>query len=149
MTTHLLGSTILMGLLFVLVLLTASRLSARSEPAEASSGELVPLDQRVSSTVDSPAGLGAIFVVLTLTLGVLTLVAIGGFESMTVTIPNVFVLVSGFIGLLLLGFLFLGSYVVVREHGFGPAQGIAAGLFGLGGALILLIAANLVFGLVG
>jgi hypothetical protein len=96
--------------------------------------------------LDTPAGLGAIFVVLTVTAGLLALTAVGGPADL---LPSAFALIVGMLALLLVGFLFAGTYVVVRQHGLGPAQGLVVGLLGVGSAGILLVAANLVFGFIG
>lgn len=144
MSTHLIGSTVLMALLVVTIFAGVSRIGQREKRDTAA----LPVKQadtpggRVSRAADSPAGLGTIFLVLTLVLGATTLAAIGPASGM---LPNAFAIVMGIVGLLLAGFLFLGTYAVVREYGLGAAHGVAAGLIGLGGAGILLVAANLVF----
>lgn len=145
MSTHLLGSTVLMAVLVVAVFVAISRIDRRGQrtdglPAKRSEAAM----ERAIRTANSPGRLGALFVAGVLVAGALTLAAVGGLSG---TIPNAFVLVVALFGVLFVGFLFVGSYVVVRQHGLGHAQGVAAGLLGVGGAGILLVAANLVFGL--
>lgn len=144
MSTHLIASTALMAVVLGAIYLGMARLGDRQRsvtsalPARRSESAA----GRVSRASDDPAGLGAVFVVLVLALGALTLAAVGALPA---SVPSGFALAVGLLGLLLTGFLFLGTYVVVREHGLGAAQGVAAGLFGVGGLGILLVAANLVF----
>lgn len=146
MSTHLIGSTVLMVLVLGAIYLGIARIDKRqrTETAELPATRSEVVGGRLSQTADDPAELGAIFAVLVLVLGAMTLGVVGGPTAM---LPNPFALVVALMGLLLTGFLFLGTYVVVRQYGLGPAQGLAAGLFLLGGAGILLVAANLVFGI--
>lgn len=147
MSTHLIGSTVLMALLVAGIFVGVTRIGRRHRERQGTGG--VPARRegtradRVSRTVDTPAGLGTIFVVLMLAAGLLTVAAVGGPVG---DLPNAFAMVTALLGLLVTGFLFLGTYVVVRQHGLGPAQGVAAALFGVGGVGILVVAANLVFG---
>ena len=145
MSTHLFGSTVLMALVVAAIFVGIARVDKRQRveteglPATRSERAM----GQATRTADSPARLGALFVVGALFVGVLTLAAVGGAP---VSLPNAFALTVAMVGLLLVGFLFLGSYAVVRQHGLGHAQGVAAGLLLVGGAGILLVAANLVFG---
>ena len=144
MSTHLVVSTVLMVVVLGAIYLGIARLGDRQRSATSALPARRPETAagRISETAGDPVGLGAVFVVIVLALGVLTLAAVGGLPA---GLPSAFVLVVGLLGLLLTGFLFLGTYVVVRQHGLGAAQGVAAGLFGVGGLAILLVAANLVF----
>lgn len=150
MSAHLFGSTVLMALLVVAIFVGVTRVGRRhrrrQESAELPAKRDETAARRVSRTLDTPAGLGAVFVVLVLVAGLSTVAAVGGPLG---SLPNAFALITAFLGLLVTGFLFLGTYVVVRQHGLGQAQGLAAGLFGVGGVGILVIAANLVFNFVG
>lgn len=145
MSTHLIGSTILMVVVLGAIFLGIARLGTRrhTESAELPARRSDAAVGRLAKTADDPAELGAVFVVLTLAVGAVSLAAVGGVSG---SLPGAFAAIVGLIGLLLVGFLFLGTYVVVRQHGLGRAQGVAAGLFGVGGVGILLIAVNLVFG---
>lgn len=144
MSTHLIVSTALMVVVLGAIYLGIARLGERQRSA--TSGLPARRSEtaagRVSRRADDPAGLGAAFVVIVFALGALTLAAVGALPG---GLPSAFGLVVGLLGLVVTGFLFLGTYVVVRQHGLGAAQGVAAGLFGVGGLGILLVAANLVF----
>lgn len=145
MSTHLFGSTVLMALLLMAIFVGLARLGRRQRQGQGSGGLPAKRDEtamgRVSESADNPATLGAIFVVVVLAAGATTVGAVGGAGGL----PNAFAAVTALLGLLVTGFLFLGTYVVVRQHGLGRAQGLAAGLFGVGGVGVLVIAANLVF----
>lgn len=145
MSTHLIGSTVLMVLVLGAIYLGLARIGTRqhAETADLPARRSDAAVGRLSETADDPAELGAIFVVLSLAIGAASLAAVGGPAEM---LPSAFAAIVGLIGLLLVGFLFLGTYVVVRQHGLGRAQGVAAGLFGVGSVGILVVAANLVFG---
>lgn len=146
MSTHLIASTVLMGLVLGAIYLGIARLDRRERQQTSAALPATRSEApagRLSRTADDPAELGAIFVVLVLAVGAVTLVSVGGAPEL---LPGAFSIVVGFLGLLLTGFLFLGTYVVVRQHGLGTAQGVAAGLFGVGSVGILVVAANLVFG---
>lgn len=145
MSTHLIGSTVLMALVLGAIYIGLARIDRRqqTESAELPARRSDAAVGRLSETADDPAELGAIFVVLALAVGGASLAAVGGSSG---TLPSGIGAIVGLIGLLLVGFLFLGTYVVVRQHGLGRAQGVAAGLFGVGGVGVLVVAANLVFG---
>lgn len=146
MSTHLIASTVLMGLVLGAVYLGIARLDSRERGQTAAALPATRSEAtagRLSETADDPAELGAIFVVLVLAVGAVTLVSVGGAPEL---LPAAFGIVVALLGLLVTGFLFLGTYVVVRQHGLGRAQGVAAGLFGVGGVGILVVSANLVFG---
>lgn len=147
MSTHLLLSTVLMVVVLGAIYLGIARLGDRQRSATGGlpARRSEQAADRVSAAADDPAGLGAAFVVLVLAVGALTLGAVGAIPA---SLPGGFAVVVALMGLLLTGFLFLGTYAVVRQHGLGAAQGVAAGLFGVGGLGILFVAANLVFGLV-
>lgn len=147
MSTHLLASTVLMAVVLGAIYLGIARLGDRQRNATGGlpARRSEQAAGRVSAAADDPIELGAVFVVLVLAAGVLTLAAVGALPA---SLPGGFAVVVALMGLLLTGFLFLGTYVVVREHGLGTAQGVAAGLFGVGGLGILLVVGNLVFGFV-
>lgn len=145
MSTHLIASTVLMGLVLGVIYLGIARLDRQERQQTAAALPATRSEAtvgRLSKTADDPAELGAIFVVLVLAVGAVTLVSVGGAPG---RLPGGFGMLVALLGLLVTGFLFLGSYVVVRQHGLGRAQGVAVGLFGVGGVGILVVAANLVF----
>ncbi|WP_254838126.1 hypothetical protein [Natronomonas marina] len=147
MSTHLLGSTVLMGLVFGAIFLALSRIGI----AESTDGgeEGIEPYTGVTGTAESesPMRLGAVFLAIALLVGALSVGVVGGMGTSESLAPSLFGAIVGLFGLLLVGFLFAGSYVLARQHGLGQAHGVATGLFLVGGAGILLIAANLMFGI--
>jgi hypothetical protein len=146
MSTHLLASTVLMAVLILALFVTARRLRTSTPPAPTGGEKPVSSGERLASRLDSPAGQGAMFVALAFAAGALAVASVGGMDGLAALVPNVFVLLIVFLGLMLTGFLFLGSYVTVRQHGFGTAQGLVAGLFVTGIVFVLLVTADLAFG---
>ena len=151
MSTHLLGSTVLMGLVFAAIFYSLSRIGV-TQAGGAEDGTIQPYSGTsgtVASSTASPGRLGAVFLAVTLALGGLSVAVVGGMGASESLVPSLFAAIVALFGLLLVGFLFAGTYVMSRQHGLGQAHGIAAGLFLVGVVGVLLIAANLAFGFVG
>lgn len=141
MVTQTLASTVVMGLLVATIIVAASRYATAPDRADADERES-PAD-RLSASLDDPSFLGGIFVVLALLVAAVTLGSVGALGvtgSMTTTF---FGGVIAVIGLLLVTFLFLGPFVVTRNHGLGDALATVAGVVMLGFALLAVIAARL------
>ncbi len=120
----------------------------REETDEQLPAPLETAGTRTASAADDPAILGGAFVIVALLAGIAVVAAVGGLgvpESLSVSFVGVTMALFG--GIIAL-FLFLGPYVVVRQHGLGNAYGVFAGLSGLGAAFILLLAIQLLFELV-
>ena len=147
MSTHLLGSTVLMGLVFGAIFFALSRIGVTVGTDGAEEGALQPYTGTAGAVEggdESPMQLGAAFLGVALVLGALSVAAVGGMGASESALPGLFGAIVALLGLLLVGFLFAGSYVMTRNHGLGRAHGIAAGLFLVGGAGILLVAVRLV-----
>ena len=153
MSTHLLGSTVLMGLVFGAIFYSLSRIGVSRAEGSTEDGAIQPYagtsPGAVASSAESPGRLGAVFLAVTLVLGGLSVAAVGGMGTSENLVPGLFAAIVGLFGVLLVGFLFAGTYVMSRQHGLGRAHGIAAGLFLVGIVGVLLIAANLAFQFVG
>ncbi len=149
MSTHLLGSTILMGLLFAGIFYALSKLGVQRSAEVADTDAVQPYatgpGERPSSDT-SPQRLGALFVLVTLVLGAISIAIVGGMGTAESLAPSLLGAAVGLLGLLVVGFLFAGSYAMARSHGLGRAHGVAAGLFVAGGAGILVVAINLTTG---
>lgn len=143
-------STVLMGLLVVATAIAVARLGIRREPPASESGD------RYEATVDglrsiaqSPALWAIVFVGCALAVGLLPVLAVGRFgisESLGATFFNV---VYAIIGLLIVGFVFLSAYAGTRQRGLGNAQGVVVGSLAVGMIFLLLVAVQLVVGVVG
>ena len=151
MSTHLLGSTVLMGLVFAAIFYSLSRIGVTRAGGGAEDGTIQPYSGTSGTVASSasPGRLGAMFLAVTLALGGLSVAVVGGMGASESLVPSLFAAIVALFGLLLVGFLFAGTYVMSRQHGLGQAHGVAAGLFLVGVVGILVIAANLAFGFVG
>ncbi|TKX77516.1 hypothetical protein EXE53_26175, partial [Halorubrum sp. SD626R] len=58
-------------------------------------------------------------------------------------------LVYAAVGLLLVGFVFLGAYFSARGRGLGNAHGVAAGSFATGLVFLVVIVVQLLVGIIG
>lgn len=150
MSTHLLGSTVLMGLVFGGMFYALSTLGVERSSEVADTGTVQPYASGAGgprSVADSPRRLGAVFVVVALALGALSVGIVGGMGASEEVVSTLFTAAIALLGLLIVGFLFVGSYTMARQYGFGQAGSLATGLFVVGGAGILLVAVNLTAGL--
>jgi hypothetical protein len=150
MSTHLLGSTVVMGLVFAAIFYALSTVGVTrsAEVADADAVQPYASDPGERGGFGSPRRLGALFVAGTLALGVISVALVGGFGAGEAIAPSLFGVAAGLLGLLVVGSLFGGAYTMARSHGMGQAHGVAAGLLVTGGACILLVAVNLTVGIV-
>lgn len=150
MSTHLIGSTILMGLVFAAIFYALSKIGVQRSAEVADTDAVQPYatgpGERPGEEEWSPQRLGALFLVVTLALGAISVGIVGGLGTAEGLAPSLLGAAFGVIGLLLIGFIFGGSYAMARSHGLGQAHSVAAGLFVAGGAGILVVAINLVTG---
>jgi len=147
MSTHLLGSTVLMGLVFAGIFYALSTFGVQRSAEVADTDAVQPYASGSGDgqgDIESPGRLGAGFLLLTLALGVISVGLVGGMGTAEKLAPSLFGAAVAVLGLLLFGVLFGGTYSMARSHGLGHAHGVAAGLFVLGGAGILLVVANLI-----
>ncbi|WP_209546465.1 hypothetical protein [Halorubrum trapanicum] len=89
------------------------------------------------------------FVGVTVLVGGSILLGVGSFglpEGLAGTLVTVAYLL---VGLLLVGFVFLGAYFATRSRGLGNAHGVAAGTLATGAAFLVLVSAQLLVGVVG
>jgi hypothetical protein len=147
MVTQAFVSAVVMGLLVAAVFVAASRLSRESRIAtEAATPDRYEPGGGLSELSERPDALGFVFVAVALVAGLVTVAAVGGIP---VSLGgNPFSLVMAMLGLLVAAFLFLGPYTIVRQNGLGNAHGIGAGLGGLSVAFLVLVVAQLVYGVV-
>lgn len=147
MVTQAFVSAIVMGLLVVGVFAAATRLNAAaSTTTEGTKIQWYGATSGRTSVSERPDMLGLGFVIVALLAGVITLGAVGGLPMLSGSNP--FGLIMAMLGLLVAAFLFLGPYTVVRQNDLGHALGVAAGIAGLGFAFLVLIIAQLAYGVV-
>lgn len=143
-------STVLMGLLVVVTAIAVARLGIRREPPTRETGDRYEAAvNRLNSLAKSPAVWTVTFIAVALAVGLLPILAVGRFgvsEALGATFFNV---VYAIIGLLIVGFVFLSAYAGTRQRGLGNAQGVVVGSLAVGMLFLLLVALQLVVGVVG
>lgn len=151
MVSLILLSTVLMGLLLVATFVAVARIGGRRGPpqSEESSDGYAAVTSRLSEFVRTPIVWSITFVVVTLGVGVTTVLAVGSFGLPEGTSAMFLGVVFGAIGLLLTGFIFLGAYFGARGRGLGNAHGIAAGSFAAGLVFLVLVVVQLLIGVIG
>jgi hypothetical protein len=148
MVTQAYASTAIMGLLVLAIAVGLSRAANRRTRPEDAEDPDDTAAKRLSAASENPAVLGAVFLLVALLAGLVTVAAVGGFGLPEGTAVSLFSATLAVLGLVVAAFLFLGPYVVTRQHGLGNAHGVAAGITGLGFAFLALVAAQLLIGVV-
>ena len=151
MTSLTLLSTGLMGLLVVATFIAIAEIGGqRTAPAgDESGGSYEAIVASLSEVVRTPVVWAISFVGITLLIGGSILLGVGGFgvpEGMASTLVTLAYLL---VGLLLVGFVFLGAYFATRSRGLGNAHGVAAGTLATGAAFLVLVTAQLLVGVIG
>ncbi|MFA9517685.1 hypothetical protein ACERIT_10790 [Halopenitus sp. H-Gu1] len=143
-------STALMGLLVLAMFIAVGRLARKRTSLTSKEGDRYDrLAATLGSLVRTPVVWTITFLVVAVGLGVLVILSVGSFglpEGLSGTLLNA---VFALVGLLIGGFVFIGAYTATRDRGLGNAQGVAAGSVALGMVLMLVIAIQLVVGIVG
>jgi len=144
-------STALMGLLVVGTFAAVARLgSKRTAPGtEESVDRYTAVTRTLRDVARTPAVWSIAFVVITLGVGGLVVLAVGNFSIAEGLSGSLLAAVYAIVGLLLVGFVFLGAYFGARGRGLGNAHGIAAGSFAAGLTFLVLIAIQLLVGVIG
>ncbi|SDF60764.1 hypothetical protein SAMN04488067_10655 [Halorubrum xinjiangense] len=151
MTSLTLLSTGLMGLLVVATFVAVAEIGAkRVAPGDdEAGGRYEAIVGALGEVARTPVVWAVSFVGITVLVGGSILLGVGSFgipEGLAGTLVNVAYLV---VGLLLVGFVFLGAYFATRSRGLGNAHGVAAGTLATGAAFLVLVTVQLVVGVVG
>jgi hypothetical protein len=139
---QLLASTVLMGVLTAAIVMVL----ANGRPWRSYSPTALPArPENESSVLDRPGTMAVGFILLVFLVGGAVVLLSGGLATMGTAAPSVdmALAVSALIGLLLVGYVVLGSYATARSHGVGYAQALLVGLWAFGLLFILAIAAQL------
>ena len=144
-------STALMGLLVIGTFVAIARIGGRRTPpgADEHADRYSVVVKQLGEIARTPAVWSVTFVVITVGVGALAVLAVGDFgfaEGLSETLLG---LTYAVVGLLLTAFVFLGAYFGTRGRGLGNAHGIAAGSFAAGLVFLVLITIQLVVGVVG
>ena len=144
-------STALMGLLVVGTFLAIARIGGRRVPP----GSDEPVDryavmtERFGEIARTPAVWSITFIVITLGVGALAVLAVGDFGLVEGLSDTLLGATYAAVGLLLTAFVFFGVYFGTRGRGLGNAHGVAAGSFAAGLVFLLLITVQLLVGVIG
>mgnify|MGYP006928063201 FL=1 len=151
MTSLTLLSTGLMGLLVVATFVAVAGIgTTRTAPgSDEGAGRSESIVETLGAVVRTPVVWAISFVGITVLVGGSILLGVGSFgipEGLAGTLVNVAYLA---VGLLLVGFVFLGAYFATRSRGLGNAHGVAAGTLATGAAFLVLVTVQLVVGVIG
>lgn len=144
-------STALMGLLAAATFLAVARIGAkRTAPdADGSDDRYTVVVGALRDVVQKPVVWAIAFVVIAVGVGGVALLAVGDFGLSEGLSGSLLGVAYAAVGLLVTGFVFLGAYFGARERGLGNAHGVAAGSFAAGLVFLVLIAVQLLVGVVG
>jgi len=143
-------STALMGLLVVATFVAVAQIGAkRTAPGTGSGSRYDAIAGTLGEIARKPVTWAVSFVVITVGIGAIALLAVGNFGLSDGLAGNLLTVVYAAVGLLLTGFVFLGAYFGARGRGLGNAHGVAAGSFASGLVFLVLIAAELLVGIIG
>jgi hypothetical protein len=140
-----------MGLLVVATFIAIADIGGkRTAPGrDEERGQYEAVVASLSEVVRTPVVWAISFVGITVLIGGSILLGVGSFgisEGLAGTLLNLAYLL---VGLLVVGFVFLGAYFATRSRGLGNAHGVAAGTLATGAAFLVLVTVQLVVGVIG
>ncbi|RLM70913.1 hypothetical protein DVK05_03850 [Halorubrum sp. Atlit-8R] len=140
-----------MGLLVVATFVAVAEIGAKrvAPGRDETGGRYEAVVETLGDVARTPVVWAVSFVGITVLVGGSILLGVGSFgipEGLAGTLVNVAFLA---VGLLLVGFVFLGAYFATRSRGLGNAHGVAAGTLATGAAFLVLVTVQLVVGVVG
>ncbi|MFC6887798.1 hypothetical protein [Halorubrum trueperi] len=139
-----------MGLLVVATFVAVARIGAqRTAPGADGSDRYAAVTGALRDFTGKPIVWAVAFIAVTVGVGAITLLAVGDFGLPEGLSGSLLTVVYAAVGLMLTGFVFLGAYFSARGRGLGNAHGVAAGSFATGLVFLLVIAIQLLVGIVG
>ncbi|WP_144920241.1 hypothetical protein [Halorubrum salsamenti] len=143
-------STALMGLLVVATFVAVAQIGGkRTAPGAGSTSRYDAITGTLGEIARKPVTWAVTFVAIAVGIGAVALLAVGNFGLSEGLSGSLLTAVYAAVGLLLTGFVFLGAYFGARGRGLGNAHGVAAGSFASGLVFLVLIAVELLIGIVG
>ncbi|WP_119818454.1 hypothetical protein [Halalkaliarchaeum desulfuricum] len=135
----------------IVVFMAASR---RGQKADESSEVTGPggwrrLQDRLHAAADDPGVLALGFLLLAVGMGLGVVGAVGDGLVEGVPVDLLAVVLGATLSLVLVAYLFWGTYAASRRRGLGNAQAVGVGIGTLSLVFLAVIAAQLVFGVVG
>ncbi|WP_234699156.1 hypothetical protein [Halorubrum sp. LN27] len=139
-----------MGLLVVATFVAVAQIGGqRTAPGAGSTSRYDAVVATLGDVARTPAVWAVAFVAVTVGIGAVAVLAVGNFGLPEGLSGSLLTAVYAAVGLLLTGFVFLGAYFGTRGRGLGNAHGVAAGSFAAGLVFLVLIAAQLLVGIIG
>ena len=151
MVTAQLFSAVLMAGVLLVVFVAASR---RARKAEGSSDAPEPggwrrVQNRLAAASEDPGILAVGFLLLAVGMGLGVVAAVGDGFVEGVSVDLFAVVLGATLSLVIVAYLFWGTYAASRRRGLGNAQAVGVGIGTLGLLFLAVIAAQLLFGVVG
>lgn len=128
--------------------------SRRARKADGSSDESGPggwrrLQAHLKTAADDPSVLAMGFLLLAVGMGLGVVAAVGDGFVEGVPVDLLAVVLGATLSLVVVAYLFWGTYTASRRRGLGNAQAVGVGIGTLGLLFLAVIAAQLLFGVVG
>jgi hypothetical protein len=144
-------STALMGLLVAATFLAVARIGTRRTAPEAdgSADRYAAAVGAVRDVIQTPVVWSVAFIVIAVGVGGVALLAVGDFGLPEGLSGSLLGVAYAAVALLVTSFVFLGAYFGARGRGLGNAHGVAAGSFAAGLVFLVLIAVQLLVGVIG
>lgn len=144
-------STAVMGLLVVATFAAVARIGGQrvAPSADEPDDRYAAVTDALSEIVRTPAVWSIAFVAIALGVGSVAILAVGNFGFTEGLSGSLLSVAYAAVGLLVTGFVFLGTYFGARGRGLGNAHGVAAGSFAAGLVFLVLIAVQLLVGVIG
>ncbi|ESS04851.1 MAG: hypothetical protein A07HR67_00199 [uncultured archaeon A07HR67] len=144
-------STAVMGLLVVATFVAVARIGGQrvAPSADEPDDRYAAVTETLSEIVRTPAVWSVAFVAIALGVGSVVILAVGNFGFTEAVSGSLLSVAYAAVGLLVTGFVFLGTYFSARGRGLGNAHGVAAGSFAAGLVFLVLIAVQLLVGVIG
>ncbi|WP_418284583.1 hypothetical protein [Halorubrum sp. DTA46] len=144
-------STALMGLLVVATFVAVAQIGGKrvAPGQEGSADAYTAVTASLRDISQKPVVWAVGFIVIALGVTGVAVLAVGDFglpEGLSGTLLTV---AYAAVALLLTSFVFLGAYLAARGRGLGNAHGVAAGSFAAGLLFLVLIAVQLLVGVIG
>lgn len=143
-------STALMGLLVVATFVAVAQIGAqRTAPGQGSADTYTVVTDSLREISQQPVVWAVAFIGITLGVVGTAVLAVGSFGLSEGLSGTLLTLSYAAVALLIAGFVFLGAYFTARGRGLGNAHGVMAGSFATGLLFLLLIAVQLLVGVIG
>lgn len=143
-------SAVLMAGVLIVVLIAASRIARKADaPVKTGDERWNRLFERLQTAADDPGVWAAGFLLLAVGLGVGAVAVVGDGLVEGVPADLLAVVLGATFALVMVAYLFWGTYAASRHRGLGNAQAVGVGIGALGLVFLAVVTFQLMFGLVG